>query len=560
MAVYRCEAQIIGRSSGRSATAAAAYRSASRIVDERTGLVHDYTRKGGVLLSEIVAPADTPAWMLDRAKLWNGVEAVEKRKDAQLSRELLLNLPHELDDAARRELVLAFVRDEFVRRGMIADVAIHLPHRQGDDRNHHAHVMLTLRSLTGDGFGAKARDWNDKALLEHWREEWANRQNRALEQAGRTERVDHRSLEDQGIDREPEPKQGPVATDMERKGKASNAGDDRRATKARNAERDELHQEAQIIDLELERIARQEQAEARQAQAKADAAGQQLAAREEAERGRREESRIARERDRFGAWANGKRAELQSAQLDATGEQGRTHALQRQELDAKVRAEYGPLATRLYAERNAILARQTNAKGLRGLAYRLTGRAAKDAARAAQLMATITKTGERALERMDALAARQARQVEALSRRHARDSTQLEQRIENGRARREQEGWKGRDAAKGKEAGKGGKDRQQPAQQRQPVRREATTGREIKDSADTGRAAENSPVDAVNDPGHETTPEIPDATHGPELGQGEAIPERQPWTPEDRAARIEAERQAREDRDRGYDADPGREI
>jgi hypothetical protein len=356
---------------------------------------------------------------------------------------------------------------------------------------------------------------------------------------------------------------------MEARGQPTERGDARRAVFNRNAERAELKAEAKIIDLQLERLKRQEQAEAAQAQAKADAAGQQLAAREEAERGRREESRIARERDRFGAWANGKRAELQSAQLDATGEQGRTHAAQRQELDAKVRAEYGPLATRLYAERNAILARQKTAKGLRGLAYRLTGRAAKDTAHAAKLMATITKTGERALERMDALAARQARQAEALSRRHARDSGQLDQRIENARARREQEGWRGRDAAKGKEAAKGGKDRQQPGQQRQPVKREATTGREIggreiEAPADTGRGSDGeakiSPVDAVNDPGHETTPEIPDAAHGPELGQGEAIPERQPWTPEERAARIEAERQAREDRDRGFDADPGREI
>lgn len=193
MAIYRLSAQVIGRSSGRSATAAAAYRAGACIADERSGTAHDYSRRRGVVHTEVLAPANAPDWMKDRARLWNAVEAVEKRRDAQLSREVQLALPHELDAAQRLELVREFVRDAFVARGMIADLAVHAPHASGDGRNHHAHVMLTLRELTGDGFGKKERAWNETPVLEDWREQWGKAVNLALERAGIGERVDHRS-------------------------------------------------------------------------------------------------------------------------------------------------------------------------------------------------------------------------------------------------------------------------------------------------------------------------------------------------------------------------------
>lgn len=253
MAIYRFSAKVIGRSSGRSATAAAAYRSGELVRDERTGLEHDYTRRQGVIHSEIIAPDNAPEWMKDREQLWNAVEAAERRKDAQLSREIQLALPHQLDDAQRLDLVRGFVKDEFAARGMVADVSIHAADAQGDDRNHHAHVMLTMRSLTDTGFGNKERAWNDEKLLEHWREGWGQAVNHSLEKAGIEDRVDHRSYADQGIDREPEPKQGPVATEMERQGRPSLAGDDRRAVQERNAERDQLKAEGKLIDLDLAR-------------------------------------------------------------------------------------------------------------------------------------------------------------------------------------------------------------------------------------------------------------------------------------------------------------------
>lgn len=251
MATYRLEAKVISRAKGRSATASAAYRAGAMIEDERTGLVFDYTGKRGVLHSEILAPDNTPSWMLDRSALWNAVERVEQRRDAQLARDFILSLPHELTHEQRVDLMRDFLAVEFVGRGMIADFSIHAPDRRSDERNHHAHVMVTMRELTGGGFGLKNRDWNRTELLEEWREQWAECVNRHLDLHGHEARVDHRSLEDQGLDREPEPKQGPIATEMERNGRDSHAGDDRRATKARNEERDALAREAAELDATL---------------------------------------------------------------------------------------------------------------------------------------------------------------------------------------------------------------------------------------------------------------------------------------------------------------------
>lgn len=248
MAIYRLEVKIVKRSAGRSATATAAYRAGAFIRDERTGLAFDYSRKRGVLFAEIMAPANSPKWVVDRAKLWNAIERAERRKDAQLARDLVVGLPHELSPDERVSLVRDFVGEVFVSQGMIADVAIHAPDHRGDERNHHAHILLTLRALEGEGFGPKVRAWNETAQLEGWRVAWADAVNRHLAQAGHAVRVDHRSLADQGIDREPEPKQGPVATEIEREGRISNAGEDRRAAKERNRRRKELAaQRAEIL-------------------------------------------------------------------------------------------------------------------------------------------------------------------------------------------------------------------------------------------------------------------------------------------------------------------------
>lgn len=193
MAIFHLSAKLMGRSSGRSVVAAAAYRSGSRLVDERSGQVFDYTRKA-VEHAEIIAPGGSPAWVYDRQQLWNRVEATEKRKDAQLARELEIALPRELTPEARLDLLRGFVREHFTRRGMIADCAIHCPKAADGQPAPHAHILLTLRPVEGDAFGKKAREWNDVAQLEQWRAQWAGAANAALERAAVAARVDHRSL------------------------------------------------------------------------------------------------------------------------------------------------------------------------------------------------------------------------------------------------------------------------------------------------------------------------------------------------------------------------------
>ena len=250
MAIFRFSAGVIKRSAGRSATGAAAYRAGMEITDARTGQTFDYTRKGGVLHTAILTPDNAPAWMQDRAKLWNAVELGEKRHDAQLAREVQLALPHELTAAQQIVLAHEFAAAEFVSRGMVADIAIHGPDREGDERNVHAHIMLTMREIDGGDFGQKAREWNAKPLLEHWREAWADHANRALEREGHAARIDHRTLEAQGIDREPSIHLGPNAMEMERRGISTDRGDHNRLIAAN----DELRRQ---IGVELADVTRQ---------------------------------------------------------------------------------------------------------------------------------------------------------------------------------------------------------------------------------------------------------------------------------------------------------------
>ena len=191
---------MISRSQGRSATAASAYRVAERIEDRRTGLVFDYAKRGGVDHTEILAPDHAPDWVRDRSELWNRVEESETRKNSQVAREVRVALPDELTHAQRVALVRDYAQAQFVDRGMVADIALHAPGREGDERNHHAHILLTTReveaegSVPGGGFTTKNRDWNKVEVLEGWREAWARDSNAALERAGIEDRVDHRTL------------------------------------------------------------------------------------------------------------------------------------------------------------------------------------------------------------------------------------------------------------------------------------------------------------------------------------------------------------------------------
>ena len=207
MAIYHFSGQILGRRGkrnpdgserpGAKAAAAAAYRSGSQVRDARTGELHDYSRRRGVVHEEIMLPPGAAPWLADRELLWGTVERMETRKDAQLAREFNMALPHELDAAQRLDLVRDFVQRHFVSRGMVADIALHDPVREEGQnaRNFHAHVMLTLRKSTPEGLHpVKTREWNSKELLGLWRSEWALACNSALERAGQRVRVDHRTL------------------------------------------------------------------------------------------------------------------------------------------------------------------------------------------------------------------------------------------------------------------------------------------------------------------------------------------------------------------------------
>jgi hypothetical protein len=235
MASYHLSVKTIKRSAGRSATAAAAYRSASVIACDREGRMHDYTAKRGVEACFILAPADAPEWAQDRAALWNAAEARETRSNSVTAREWELALPSELSDTARIDIARAFAAQLVERYGVAADVAIHAPHREGDQRNHHAHILTTTRVLSAEGLTDKTRILDAASTggpeIEAMRGYWAELQNHALELAGQEERVDHRSLEVQReealslgdvlkaeeLDREPELKLGPAANAIERR-------------------------------------------------------------------------------------------------------------------------------------------------------------------------------------------------------------------------------------------------------------------------------------------------------------------------------------------------------
>jgi ATP-dependent exoDNAse (exonuclease V) alpha subunit len=221
MAIYHFSAKVISRANGSSALAAAAYRSASRLHDERLDRHHDFSNKAGVVHSEVMLPEGAPNEWHDREKLWNAVEAAEVRKDAQLAREIEFAIPRELDREEGIRLARDFVSREFVARGMAADLNVHWDVGADGLAKPHAHVMLGTRAVGEDGFGAKVRDWNRTDLLEHWREAWAVHVNARLAELDIDVRVDHRSLEAQGIELEPQHKIGPAASRMAGQGLSS---------------------------------------------------------------------------------------------------------------------------------------------------------------------------------------------------------------------------------------------------------------------------------------------------------------------------------------------------
>ncbi|ETT61276.1 hypothetical protein BSK66_27780 [Paenibacillus odorifer] len=295
MAIYHFAMQISSRSAGKSSVAMAAYRSGERLTDDRTGEIKQYRPRAIEPETAILAPKHAPEWVYNRQRLWNEVELIEKQSNAQLCREFNIALPVELSKEQQQILVAKFVQEQFVDRGMVADIGIH----RDDPGNPHFHVMLTMRPFNEDGtWGNKSRkvyvldeqgekiklksgnyktykerttNWDEKETLTKWREEWANYANKSLEQAGFSTRIDHRSLEEQGItDRMPTIHEGVIVNSMELKGKITERGDINRSVKEHNAivvslndyrkEKESIEQQNGLLRPEERKIIRQAKA------------------------------------------------------------------------------------------------------------------------------------------------------------------------------------------------------------------------------------------------------------------------------------------------------------
>lgn len=252
MALYMMQIKPVSRSTGRSATAAAAYRSGTIIECEREGRTHDYSNKAGILKkdSQIILPDGLDEeWALDRNQLWNKAERAEKRKDSRVAREYIIALPKEATPEERKQLVVDLSKYIANRYGVAVDMNIHMPHRsdEGHNDNYHAHLLTTTRQISADGLGQKSEvELSDsdrfkrglclsKDEVSHLRGHWAELQNQVLDKYG--VKVSALSLEAQGIDREPTIHMGPDCTALERDGVETRIGDHNRTIEARNLER-----------------------------------------------------------------------------------------------------------------------------------------------------------------------------------------------------------------------------------------------------------------------------------------------------------------------------------
>ena len=262
MALYHFHVEQIKRSAGQSAIAAAAYRAGEKLYSEYYGETNDFTRKGGVVHTEILLPSNAPPEYADRQTLWNAVEKVEKNKKAQLAYSFDVALQNELTQEENIALARRFVREHFVSKGMIADLAVHEPDKENGIQNPHFHVMTAMRPLNPDGTwgnkqrreyaldenGERIRDekgdyvfnavhttnWHEPETLEHWREAWCRMVNDEFQRKGLDVRIDHRSYEAQGMEQIPTVHEGPLVQQMEKRGIRTQKGDLNRWIKATN--------------------------------------------------------------------------------------------------------------------------------------------------------------------------------------------------------------------------------------------------------------------------------------------------------------------------------------
>jgi ATP-dependent exoDNAse (exonuclease V) alpha subunit len=253
MTIYHFNAKVISRKAGQSSIATAAYNAREKLTDERTGEIKDFRRKDGLIFSGIYAPKDAPEWTQDRGELWNRAEAAEKRKDSTIARNYEIALPHELNEQQQRYLIQDFIKENFTRKGYVADLSFHAPDKDSDNRNFHAHILVTDRRIEADGFAPnkserQLKSNGRKGDLKNLRESWERHGNRYLERHGFEPSLDRRTLEAQGIDREPTRHKGANVSAMEKKGIKTDRGEQARQVEARNSE-------LKILKLEAAKIA-----------------------------------------------------------------------------------------------------------------------------------------------------------------------------------------------------------------------------------------------------------------------------------------------------------------
>jgi len=273
VAIYHCSVKIISRSSGRSSVASAAYRAGEKLYNEYDGCTHDYSKRNDIVHTEIILPDNAPEKFKDRETLWNEVEKTEKRIDSQTAREVEIALPIELNREEQIALVREYVTENFVKQGMCVDFAIHTGSHEHTSQeeykdtdqdikseNPHAHIMLTMREVTKDGFTKKNREWNDKKLLVEWRKSWAEHCNREFEKKKLDIKIDHRSYYEQGVDKIPTVHMGKTATIIERKGGKSRMGDINREIQAQNKRLELLKVELAKLEEKIKEALKQEEA------------------------------------------------------------------------------------------------------------------------------------------------------------------------------------------------------------------------------------------------------------------------------------------------------------
>ena len=432
-------AKVIQRSSGRSSVAAAAYRSASRLYDQRTGLTHDYRAKGGVEFSRIYTPEGAPDWAKNRESLWNAAEAKENRKNSQTAREFEVAFPYEFNAMQRREAGDAIARELMRRYGAAVDIAYHVPHRDGDQRNYHAHILFTGRGFDADrpdGWDkTKYRDLNKDQItvdgqkttrsqqeVNSLREYTAGVMNRIAEREKLDVKTEHLSFEERGLDKEPTKKLGPVAAEMEKRGEQSERGDINRDIKAANDNRkklEALREEAKVIELEIEREKRrilEEKARKAKAQAKAKHEAQ-------------------RERVKVLEWGKEQRERLEKEQrIERQRLEGRLK-WERQDKEASIRKRW-----HFHIEQNrqseAALQAKLDRGGVRGVLFRLRHgkQAREDIENAKRSRLNAEKRQE---EEIGALDKRDRYHHAKMSQRHKNERQALEQDIGTALARGE---------------------------------------------------------------------------------------------------------------------------